>query len=184
MSRDEVLYRLTELERMVRNVVRFVEVDEVDARKGLARGTDRGGGEGKDLPLPMLPWGEVGAPRGDKKSTTWRPPAQGSRMMVLSPSGRLDEGMMFHAQYSDKAHAPSDDGNEHVEEFGKTRVTWRDDKAVIENGGARITVVDGRITIEADVVEIKGHVKVQGDIEHTGSITTTGVHRDARGFHK
>jgi len=181
---DEIYYRLAELERGQRNIVRFVEVDEVDAAKGTAQATDRGGGEGKDLPLPMLPWAEVGAPQAGGNGTTWRPPAKGQRMMVISPSGRLAEGMLFPASFSNAASQPSQKGDEHVETRGKTRVTWSDNSATIDHGGMTLVMAEGKVTITAPHIEMIGRIKIVGFIDHDGAMVSTKVHIDANGLHR
>lgn len=160
---DDVYFRLAELERMLRNMVRFVEVDEVDAAKGTAKTTDRGGGEGKDLPLPQLPWAETGAPRSGGNGTTWRPPSKGQRMMVISPSGRLSDGMLFPASFSDAAGQPSDKGDEHVETIGKTRVTYRGDSVTIEHDGMTFRMGGGKVKITAPEIVFEGNVRLGGE---------------------
>jgi phage baseplate assembly protein gpV len=160
---DELYYRIAELERMLRNMVRFVEVDEVDAAKGTAKATDRGGGEGKDLPLPQLPWAETGAPRSGGNGTTWRPPAKGQRMMCVSPSGRLSDGMLFPASFSDAAGQPSDKGDEHVETIGNARITYRNNSVLLECGGSKIHMTPDGITLTAVKIVTDGETHLGGD---------------------
>jgi phage baseplate assembly protein gpV len=152
MDIDQIMFRLAEQDRRIRNLIRFTEVTAVDPEKGTAESVDRGGGPGHDLPLRAMPWAETGAP--DKSGTTWRPPTKGSRMMVVSPSGNLADGLLFHAGFSDQVAAPSKDPNAHVETRGKARVEWSDEKIELSHGGAVVTLKDGKITLKADTVEI------------------------------
>jgi phage baseplate assembly protein V len=183
---DAILFRLTECERAIRNIVRFGEVDEVDAEKGTARMIDRGGGPGRDVPLPHRPWAEVGAPDAGGDGTSWRPPKKGSRVMAVSPSGNLADALLFHAAFSDAVKAPSNDPDAHVETRGKARVEWSAEKVQLEHDGAIITLKGGVITIkaatalnfEAPEINIKGKVKAEGDWDQIGT------HRDSRGLHR
>lgn len=124
---NELTFRLEETERRIRNMVRFPVLTELDAAKGLAKSIDKGGGEGKDLPLPFLPWAEVAGPHGGGNRTTWRPPQPGQRMMLLSPSGNLAEGLLIPAGFSNAAGPPSQSGDEHVETIGATKTTLTPD---------------------------------------------------------
>lgn len=129
----ELTYRVAEAERRVRNVMRYVEVTEVDPAKGVAKVIDRGGGEGKDLPSDWLPWMELGAPRGGGNGTTWRPPTKGQRAIWFSPSGNLAEGILINGGFSNAAGQPSQSGDEHVETIGQTRVTYRPGQTIIKS---------------------------------------------------
>ncbi len=124
---NELAFRLEDAERRIRNMVRFPVLTELDAAKGMAKSIDKGGGEGKDLPLPYLPWLEFAAPDANGNRTTWRPPQIGQRMMLLSPSGNLAEGLLIPAGFSNAAGQPSQSGDEHVETIGKTRTTMTGD---------------------------------------------------------
>jgi phage baseplate assembly protein gpV len=186
MDLDQLWFRLVECERLIRNLVRFGEVDEVDADKGTARMIDRGGGPGRDVPFPHRPWAEVGAPDAGGNGATWRPPAKGSRMMAISPGGNLANALLFHAAFSDKVKAPSSDPDAHVETKGKARVEWSKDKVQLEHDGAIITLQNGVITIkaatalnfEAPDITIKGKVHAEGDW------VQVGIHTDSRGKHR
>lgn len=123
----ELAFRLVETERRVRNVMRYIEVTEVDTAKGLVKVVDRGGGEGKDLASDWLPWMEHASPQGGGNATTWRPPRVGMRGIWFSPSGNLAEGMIMPGGFSNRAGQPSQDGSAHVETNGKSSTTMTPD---------------------------------------------------------
>ena len=129
---SEMAFRLAETERRQRNMMRYVEVVEVDAAKGLVKVIDRGGGEGKDLTSPWLPWMEMGGPQEGGNATTWRPPRVGMRGTWFSPSGNLAEGMIMAGGFSNAAGQPSQDGSAHVETNGKSRTTTTPDSRTVE----------------------------------------------------
>jgi phage baseplate assembly protein V len=158
-----MVFRLTELERRTRNQLRYVTVDEVDAAKGLVKATDYGGGEGKDLPLPWLPWGEVGAPRQGGNGTTWRPPTKGMKMLLVCPSGNIGEGFLMPAAFSNDCAQPSQSGDEHVETIGNAKTTMKDGSHKLEVAGASIEVTPGKITIECGEIVLKGNVHLGGE---------------------
>jgi phage baseplate assembly protein gpV len=154
---QEMVFRLTELERRVRNMVRHVEVVE-DPVDGLVETVDKGGGDGKDLPMPPLPWAEVGSPRQGGNGTTWRPPKKGQKMVLFSPSGNLGEGILFPAAFSNDCAAPSNSADEHVETIGDVRTTMKNGSHKTEVGGASVEVTPGKITIECGEIVLKGNV--------------------------
>lgn len=123
----ELAYRLVETERRLRNTIRYAEITEVDAKKGLVKVIDRGGGEGKDLPSDWLPWMEMGGPQEGGNATTWRPPRVGQRVTWFSPSGNLREGMIMAGGFSNRAGQPSQDATAHVETNGKSSTTMTPD---------------------------------------------------------
>jgi phage baseplate assembly protein V len=108
----EILFQLAELNRIVRNLLRVCEVVEVDLLAARAIVVDRGGGPGRDVESDWLPWADVAAP-GDILSAarTWRPPAVGSRMLWLSPSGVLANGLLIPAGYSERIAPPAEDAD-------------------------------------------------------------------------
>jgi phage baseplate assembly protein gpV len=185
---DELRYEIAELKRTIRNMVRFVEVETVDADRGVVtKSVDRGGGPGHDLPISTpLPWAETGAPDAEGHGTTWRPPKPKSRMMIVSPSGVIANGMMFPAGFSDQVGAPSKDPDAFVETQGKSRVEWSKDKVRLEHDGAVITLQNGVVTIQAatELVLDAPKLTVKGNVLQDGNWTQTGTHKDSHGGHK
>lgn len=128
MEFEDLLRRIPEIERRLRNMVRYGKVEEVDAAKGLVKITDDGGGEGQSLTTDWIPWAETGG--GIK---TWRPPTKGQRVVMFSPSGSLHDAISFNAAFSNENAQPSDKGDEIKETIGSSSVTVRGDSHVIKS---------------------------------------------------
>lgn len=159
----EMAFRITEMERYIRNLVRYVTVTE-DPVDGKVRAVDKGGGDGgKDLPLPPQPWAEVGAPRDGGNGTTWRPPKPGQQMLCLTPSGKLGQGILIPAAFSNDCAAPSQSADEHVETIGNARTTMKDGSHKLEVGGASVEVTPGKITVKAAEIVLEGNVHLGGE---------------------
>jgi phage baseplate assembly protein gpV len=120
---ERLIFRLAELERRVRNIVRYGRVTEVDAASARVKVTDEeaGGGEGKSITTDWLPWTEIGG-----AFRTWTPPSIGQQVAVISPSGNLGQGLVLPNAFSDHFPPPSDKGDEHVMAVGETRITIKD----------------------------------------------------------
>jgi phage baseplate assembly protein gpV len=122
---ERLIFRLAELERRVRNIVRYGRVAEVDAAKGRVKVIDEelGGGEGKSITTDWLPWAEIGG-----AFKTWTPPSVGQQVAVISPSGNLGQGLVLPNAFSEQFPPPSDKGDEHVMTVGETRITVKGDE--------------------------------------------------------
>jgi hypothetical protein len=81
----------------------------------------------------------------------------------LSPSGRLSDGMLFHAAFSDAAGAPSDKTDEHVETRGNSKMTMRDGSILFECGGSQIHMTPEGITLTAVKIVTDGETHLGGD---------------------
>ena len=107
-------FRLSELERRLNNLIRLGTIQAVDADTARARVTI-----GSALTY-WLPWltQRAGADR------TWWAPSVGEQVMVIAPSGDLNNAVIMPAVYQDAHPAPSSDLNVHRVEYS--------DGAVIE----------------------------------------------------
>ena len=107
-------FRLSELERRLNNLIRLGTIQAVDADPPPAPGTI-----GSPLTY-LLPWltQRAGADR------TWWAPSVGEQVMVIAPSGDLNNAVIMPAVYQDAHPAPSSDLNVHRVEYS--------DGAVIE----------------------------------------------------
>lgn len=125
---EDLLRRIPEIERRVRNIVRYGIVQDVDPAKGLVKMIDDGGGEGQTYTSDWRPWVEMGG-----ATKTWRPPSKGQPVVMISPSGNLADGIVIAGGFSDQAanKQPSDKGDENVETLGDTRITVKGDQTII-----------------------------------------------------
>lgn len=149
---------ITDSERRHADVVKFGVVKEVDYTKARVRvSIGDESDENGHLVTGWLPMAG-GRARGD---TDWHPLEEGERVMVLSESGELQNGMVLPAGlYSDEDPAPGDKAGLWRKKFsdGATLEYDRDSgelgftamsKTVIKVGGATITVTDGSIVLSA-----------------------------------
>ncbi|MCB1520672.1 MAG: phage baseplate assembly protein V [Hyphomicrobiaceae bacterium] len=125
---EDLLRRIPEIERRLRNMVRYAKVEEIDAAKGLVKLIDEGEGDNQTIKTDWIPWAEVGG--GIK---TWRPPTKGQRMMMFSPSGQLHDAIAVSAAFSNENTQPSNKGDEIKETIGSSSVTVRGDSHVIKS---------------------------------------------------
>lgn len=163
---EDMLRRIPEIERRLRNMVRYGVVEEVDAAKGLVKMKDDGGGEGQSYTSDWRPWAEVGG--GIK---TWRPPTKGQQVVMFSPSGSLAEGIVFNAAFSDENKQPSDKGDEIVETIGDTTITIRGDSVVIKS--AKI-VLEGDVHLGGEGGKL---LHRKGDVDSSGDVAVTSATR-------
>ena len=158
---EDLLRRIPEIERRLRNVVRYGRVAEVDPAKGLVRMIDEGGGEGQDYTSTWRPWAEVGG-----GIRTWRPPTVGQQVVMFSPSGNLADGIVFPAAFSDAAPQPSDKGDEIVETIGATTLKMRGDAVhlssptIVLDGDVHLGGEGGKPVHRKDDVDSAGDVAV------------------------
>jgi len=154
---ERLIFRITELERRVRNQLRTGRVAEVDYQNARVKVIDEDGDQHK-LTTAWLPWAEVG---GQIKS--WNPPVKDQQVIVVSPSGEVGQGVVLPAAFSDHHPQPSTSGSEQLVTFGETTVR-------LTEGEARI--ISPKIVLEGDVhlggdsgklVHRKGDLDSDGD---------------------
>jgi hypothetical protein len=166
---ERLIFRLTELERRVRNIVRYGRIAEVDAAKARVKVIDeeQGGGDGRSITTDWLPWAEIGG-----AFRTWTPPSVGQQVAVISPSGNLGLGLVLPNAFSDAFPPPSDKGNEHVMAVGETRIII---------AGDEIRFASPKIVFEGDThlggeggepVHRRGDKDTDGDaaVEHASKV--------------
>lgn len=129
---EQLIFRLTEAERRIRNMVRYGRVAEVDPANARVKVIDEDGGDHK-LTTTWLPWAEVGG-----NVRTWHPPAIGQQVVMFSPSGNLGHAIVFPAAFSDQYPQPSSAGDEQIITIGSTTLKLKGDEAVVETPHAII----------------------------------------------
>lgn len=167
---DDLLYRVTELERTMANLLRVGVVAELDAPAARVRV------QSGQLLTAWLPW----FTRRAGQDRDWWAPEPGEQVMLLCPDGDLAQGVVLPAIYRAAHPAPGDrptlrrvefaDGGflEYDRAAGNLTIKVVTD-ATINVGGDADVSVDGKATLTAAAtVEIdggSGAVKgtVQGD---------------------
>lgn len=142
--------RLTELERRQNNLITIGVIGSVDA--GAARATVQIG----ELLTGPLPWLTTRA----GQDVTWWVPTAGEQVVVLSPSGEPNQGVILPGLYCDAAPQPSSDPNKQVTTYQDgTTVTYdrAGHKLTIDLSGSTGTflVQSGSSSIELTQTSIK-----------------------------
>lgn len=183
---------MTDAERRLADVIKFGTVKEVDYAKARVKVTigDPDDDDGHNVTgwLPMA----GGRARGD---SDWHPLEEGERVVVLSESGELQNGIVMPAGiYSDDDPAPGDkaglwrkkfqDGS--VVEYdrtngefkidAKTKQTLKVGDGLVEITASKVTLKMGGLTLEIGGGEFKF---TGGAITHDGhAIDKTHKHKD------
>lgn len=148
---------LTEIQRLLQNLIRFGTIAEVDHDSARCRV------QSGDVLTAWLPWLTLHA---GSTVVTWSSPALGEQVVLLSPGGDLCSAVALHGLYSAAVPAPSNQPTLHTERF--------DDGAVIEYDCAAHTL---RVVLPADgtaTLTAPGGVTVIGDVQITGDVAITG----------
>lgn len=159
-------FSLADLSQRVARMIRFGNITTVQASPPRCRvtfGTD---------PVTNLPhesgWLRL-AGIADDSMSTWRLPATGASVMVLSPGGEVNSGLVFPAGFTDDREPPSDKPEQYVTRF-------RDGAQIAYDAGQHEMQVSlpegGRIIIvAASGVKITGDLDVDGEVrDKTGTM--------------
>lgn len=175
---------ITELLRLLQNIIRIGTITDVDHDKELCRVATG------ELETNWIRWLALAA----GTTRDWNPPTVGEQVLLLSPGGDPANAVALCGIYSDAAPAPSHDKN--------TRTTQYPDSAVIEYNhaahsftatlpaGATInivapksvtittqlaTVVADAVMLDAKQTTCNGHLTVNGNIAATGDVTAGNI---------
>lgn len=156
---DEIMQRLTELERQLANVVSYGMVSEVDYDKALCKVQI-----GENV-TGWLHWAAVRA-GGDRD---WRAPEQGEQVTVLSPNGDLAQGIVMFSIYQQAAPAPANSKDVTLTKFG-------DGFEIEHNRAKKLTYLNALDSGGTLVLEAKNLILRTGEfgyyqLEHNGKAT-------------
>ncbi|MEO1720994.1 MAG: phage baseplate assembly protein V [Pseudomonadota bacterium] len=163
-ERPEVNRDISDAERRIENVVFCGTIEEVKydpprarVRYGEADGDD-------DRVSNWLPW-STGRAQNDR---TWHPPEVGEQVVVVCPSGQLDQGVIMGSVNRNAQPAPGDretlrrtvyaDGavEEYDREANRYRLDVSEPGGTIEliSGTSKIVIKPGHIEIIADRIDL------------------------------
>jgi phage baseplate assembly protein V len=135
-------------------------------RKGVIQSVDLGAGlavfEAGDIVSPPLPWIEAAA----GAFRTWTPPSKGEQVILISPEGDIEGGIIMRGLLSNKFPAPSSDANHSI--HGKDGLI-----ITLVSDGLVITAPSG-VVIEGDVT-ITGELGVIGNVTASEDVTASGI---------
>lgn len=156
---EDLLRRIPEIERRVRNMMRYVTVAEVDAAKGLVKLKDDGEDPDQTLETDWVPWMEQAG-----QTKTWTPPSVGQPMMLFSPSGNIADAIALAGRFSNQNAQPSQKGDENMVTIGGTTITTSGDKVHIKSA---TIVLEGDVHLGGEggkLVHRKGDADSAGDL--------------------
>ncbi|MEW5251203.1 phage baseplate assembly protein V [Microbulbifer sp. 2201CG32-9] len=177
----------TQLYRLLANLIRLGTIVEVQHREARCRV------QSGELATAPLRWISLRA----GATTQWDPPAIGEQVLLLSPGGDLQQGLVLRGLYSQANPAPDNVGTSHLVRYPDGAEIRYDHEAhqltatLPEDGSAAITAgggmtLNGPLTVNGDTrivgatqiegaTGIKGEVEVDGGIEATGDVKGEGV---------
>ncbi|QKV52387.1 phage baseplate assembly protein V [Comamonas antarctica] len=173
MSTPDPILVLSELQRLVHNLIRVGSIHSVDH-----------GGPGKparvrvqigELVTDWRPYHECRA--GGTK--TWNPPTAGEQATVLSPSGDLGAAVVLVGLNSTGNPAPSNDPNKTITEYPDGTVVEYDHAAhallvTLAAGGTATLIAPGSVTVDSPEVTMTGNCTVDGSLTYKGGMRGSG----------
>jgi len=154
-------FNITEGDRRTSNIIRFGKIEEVDYGKALLK--VRIG----DLLSAWLPWITERA----SNNITWNPLEIDEQVVILCPSGEINQGVILGALYQDAYPNPTEDNTE-----DHHRTTYEDGciieydrkkhhlKAILPKGGTTELISNGGVKIVGDV-HVTGKITASDDIK-------------------
>ena len=159
-----------ELHRRLENLIRLGTIKTIHPAKPFTTVTVQIG----QITTAKLRFLDLSA--GDDKS--WNPPSIGEEVVVLSPSGVLEMGIVIAGLSNDQNPAPADDLNKNIRIFSDGCLISYDVsshalEAILPAGGTAVLTALGGVTINGDTT-INGNVQVNGSTAMTGNNTVGG----------
>lgn len=167
-------YLLNELLRRLSNIIRIGTICEIDYQKAKAR-VKTG-----ELKTAYLPWITSNA----GENINWNPPSLNEQVMVLSPNGELNRGVILQSLYQNSSPASSNSKDKQKIVFGDGSVFEYDKEAknfsMDLKGTANINI-KGLASISAETVNItakintiNGKTIINGDTTINGNANISG----------
>ncbi|MDO8932869.1 MAG: phage baseplate assembly protein V, partial [Rhodocyclaceae bacterium] len=159
-----------ELNRKIENLIRLGTIAAVDhaARRVIVK---TGGND-----TAWLKWITLRA----GNTRTWNPPTVGEQVMILSPSGVLENGLVMPSIFSDAHDAPSASPSEHVTDYPDgARIAYDHASGALTATGIKTATIQASESITANTplthitgdAHIGGNVKIDGTLEIDGLVT-------------
>ncbi len=171
--------QLTEIMRLITNLIRTGTVSEVDKDKWLCR-VKTG-----DLETNWINWLTLRA----GNSRTWWKPSVGEQVVLLSLGGNLETAFALPAVYSDAFPPPSDSEDGSVTEYpdggwfeyepATGRWLIKGIKSVLIEASDSIELKTGTFIVTANQTQINSEVVINGGVtQGGGAMTSNGVVAD------
>ncbi|WP_077999412.1 phage baseplate assembly protein V [Edwardsiella tarda] len=171
--------QLTEIMRLLTNLIRSGVVTDVDRKQWLCR--VRTG----DLETDWISWLTLRA----GNARTWWCPSPGEQVLLLSLGGNLETAFALPAIYSNRFAPPSDSVNGYVAEYPDgarfeyepANGCWRISgiKSLVIAAAEAITLETDTLTIEAATTRVNGQLIINGDVtQGGGAMRSNGIVMD------
>lgn len=168
--------QLTEIMRLITNLIRTGIVSDVDREKWLCR--VRVG----DLETNWISWLTLRA----GGARTWWCPSPGEQVVLLSMGGNLETAFALPAIYSNRFPPPSasvdgsvtdyPDGGRFEYEPASGRWYVKGIKSMVIEAADNITLKTAELVVEADNMRIHGKVAIAGDVaQQGGALSSNGI---------
>jgi len=163
-------FEQAELDRRLANLIRLGRIAQADYAGAKVR-VNIG-----DILTGWLPW-LTGRASSDK---SWHAPEVGEQVLVLSPSGEFNQGVVLAGVFQTAYPAPVDSVDKHHVTYADGAVIEYDRaahhlKAVLPAGGTLELVADGGITIDGDIT-LTGTLTASVDVVANGISLHDHVH--------
>ncbi len=147
-------YLLNELLRRLSNIIRIGTICEIDYQKAKAR-VKTG-----ELKTAYLPW--ITSKAGD--NIDWNPPDINEQVIILSPNGELNKGVILCSLYQNSSPAPSNSKDKQKVVFGDGSIIEYDkqEKHFFMDLKGTITINAEIANITAETTTINGEVLLAG----------------------
>ena len=171
---NDILQRITELERRLANAIIIGAITDVDYDNALVQVT------AGDLVTGWLPW----ITRRASGDIDYWAPEVGEQVLVMSPNGDPALGVVLPALYRDLSRAPEQRPTVHRRTYANGAVIEYDRetnhlKAILPDSGTTELISEGGIEITGDT-KINGQLHVTDNIKGDKEITdkTRSMHED------
>lgn len=77
----------------------------------------------------------------------WSPPKVGERVVMMSPTGEMNMGIVFPGGYSDENSENHDLDSEDMLSIGNAKIHVKDGEILLEVGGSSVRITSGDITV-------------------------------------
>ncbi|HDX6529307.1 TPA: phage baseplate assembly protein V [Escherichia coli] len=174
--------QLTEIMRLITNLIRTGTVTEVDRKKWLCRV------KVGELETNWINWLTLRA----GGARTWWCPSPDEQVVVLSMGGNLETAFVLPAIYSNQFPPPSDsvdgcvteypDGGWFEYEPATGRWHVRGIKSMVIEAADNITLKTGEFVVEADTTRINSEMVINGGVtQGGGAMSSNGIVVDKHG---
>jgi phage baseplate assembly protein V len=156
-------FKSTELDRRLSNMIKFGTVQEADYINAKVRV------KAGDILTGWLPWNTQRA-GGD---ITWHAPEIGEQVLILSPSGELNQGLVFTSLYQALKPPPVATPDKHTHVYSDGAVVEYDRalhhlKAILPDGATTALTSSGGITII-------GNITLTGTLTASVDVVANGI---------